>query len=641
LVDNFYKKDSIESLSPLDHVRLRPGMYAGDTTDATQLAIEILGNSIDEFNIGHGDTIEIYINPDWLNEKNVVVIRDHGQGFPLNVLREDGETVLQASFDVINTSGKYRDDGVYEGTAIGLNGIGCKLTNFLSHKLHVASFDKEGNFEGVFFKEGIFEKRETGKVIHGPGTEVAFIPSEEFFTSPTINEKKLKDFCEDITCLCQGLTIIFNEEIIKHENGIQDLLTKNISNSNIELLNNQFIFQETRDKQSIKLGMTYIDKTSSSIVPYVNCGLTTQGPHITSIKSCITRTLNKWAKEHKLLKSTDKNLDGNSLQEGIILVTNITSDNVAYNAQVKTTITKIDTSFISSSLGKNLEIWLDNHPNDAKIIIEKALLARKASEAAKRARENVRNKANKKTKKKKFIDMPTTLIDANGKDRMKCELIVVEGLSPASSLVAQRNAMISAVYSVRGMMLNLQKTAPEKIMQNKEINNLITALGLDYNLSNGKMVYDLNKLRYGKIIAASDADPAGNQIENLLFNILWELCPELIINGHVYSAEPPLFKITTKKNEYVFLADQQALNEYLKEHSNEVSSVHRAKGLAEETPEELASFILDPKTRKLKQLIVEDLKDTDKLFKDLYGKDVPPRVEYINNNIWNVEVDYE
>ena len=636
-MNNLYTEDSIESLSAREHVRLRPGMYIGDTTDATHLAIEILGNAIDEFNIGHGNQIHVNIT------KECVTIEDWGQGFPINIQREDGETVLQASFDVINTSGKYREDGIYEGTAIGLNGIGGKATNFLSHWLIVTSQNQKGETEHIKFEEGIFVSRKTMQNFLGhQGTAVSFQPSEEFFTNPTVDIKKLKDFCEDITCLCQGLTIIFNNEIIKHDNGIYDLLIKNLHNE-VEILNTPFVIQKTKNKQSLNLGLTYTSRNSFNIIAYVNCGLTTAGPHITSIKSTLTRILNKWAKEQKLLKSTEKNLEGVSLQEGLVLVCNITAENVAYDAQVKSNITKIDTSFISSTFGEALEIWLDNNIEDGKLIIEKALMARKAAEAAKKAREQVRNRATQSSKKKKhkFLEMPTTLIDANGKDRSKCELIIVEGLSPASSLVAQRDAMRSAIYSVRGMMLNVQKVAEEKIMQNKEINNLITALGLDYNPKNGQMVYDKNKLRYGKIIAASDADPAGSAIENLLFNILWQLCPELIIEGHVYSAEPPLFKITTKKNKYVFLADQQALNSYLTEHRNEVSAVHRSKGLAETQPEELATFILEEDTRIIRQLTVDDFAKTDNLFTDLYGKDVPPRVEYINNNIWGVEVDYE
>lgn len=633
--NNLYNEDSIQKLDPLSFTRLRPDTYLGSNEDSTQLAREIISNCSDEFLIGHCD--EVIIN---YNEKdNIITIADNGQGILPNVKKEGNKTILEMVYGDINSSGKYsRDkDAIYK-ISTGAFGIGATLTNFLSHWL-IAETKRDGKSETVHFKEGKFYKRDIGKCsINEHGVTVSFQPSEEFFRNKKINITKLKNELFNLSCVCAGLKFIFNGEEIYHPNGITDILNIKLEKE-INLINT-FSFQEKNEKQSLDFCMSLTSKSSTEIIPFCNYSLIEAGTPITSIKSTITRILNKWAKEQKLIKD---NLTGNSLQEGMIIVFNLASAGIRYDSQTKVRVTSTeDNSFISSTLGEQLELWLDNNPEDGKIIIEKALIAKKAAEAAKKARERVRNTASKQTnKKKKFMEMPTTLIDANGKDRSSCELIIVEGLSPASSLVAQRDAMISAVYSVRGMMLNIQKTSNEKIMSNKEINNLITALGLDYNPKTGEMVYDIQKLRYGKIIAASDADPAGNQIENLLFNILWFLCPELIINGHVYSAEPPLFKVTTKKNEYVFLADQQALNEYMKKNENQIKSVHRAKGLAEETPEELASFILDPETRQLKQLTVEDFEDTNNLFIDLYGKDVPPRVQYINDNIWNVEVDYE
>ena len=363
-MNNVYKDDSIESLSALEHVRLRPGMYAGDTSDATQLAIEILGNAIDEYNIGHGNKIIIDIKDD-----DAISVQDFGQGFPIGVKREDGETVLQASFDVINTSGKYRDDGVYEGTAIGINGVGAKLTNFLSKELQVVSVNSKGEYEIDWFKEGVFQRCEVGQDSSQPsGTTVYFKPSEEFFETPTVNKKKLKDFCEDITCLCPDLTIVFNGKEIKH-NGIADLLARKLG-ADESLLGDFLLFQEIQGKQKISAAATYCGRSTSSITSYVNCGLTTAGPHITSIKSTITRILNKWAKEQGLLGPKDKNLEGTALQEGLVFVCNITAENVAYDAQVKTNITKIDTSFISSTIGEQLELWLDNNPTDGQMIIE-------------------------------------------------------------------------------------------------------------------------------------------------------------------------------------------------------------------------------------------------------------------------------
>lgn len=499
-MSNLYKDDSIESLSALEHVRLRPGMYAGDTADATQLAIEILGNAIDEYNIGHGNLITIEL----LNE-GVVRITDSGQGFPINVVRDDGETVLQASFDVINTSGKYRDDGVYEGTAIGLNGIGAKLTNFLSHNLQVISFNNKGEYEEIIFKEGVFFSRNTGKINnHNSGTSVSFQPSEEFFDSPRVNEKKLRDFCEDITCLCPGLTIKFNGEEISHS-GIGDLLARKLGKDE-SLLGDFLLFKEIQGKQKISAAATYCGRSSSSITAYVNCGLTTVGPHITIIKSTITRILNKWAREQGLLKEKDKNLEGSALQEGLVFVCNITAENVAYDAQVKTTITKIDTSFISSSLGEQFEIWLDNNPSDGQIIIERALVARKAAEAAKKARAAVKAKANAvPAKPKKTIDLPSKLADCFSTDRKECELYVVEGDSAGGNLKQVRNNEFQAVFPLRGKMLNTQKATIDKILKNAEVVNLIKAFGLSISSDGKRVVYKKENIRYGKIIIMSDA----------------------------------------------------------------------------------------------------------------------------------------
>ena len=629
---NLYTKDSIESLSPREHVRLRPGMYAGDTSDATQLAIEILGNAIDEYNIGHGN--KIIVN---LNDNGTVNIEDYGQGFPINVLREDGETVLQASFDVINTSGKYRDDGVYEGTAIGLNGIGGKLVNFLSHWLEVVSFGKNG-WEHLWFKEGIFTNREVKYVsVEHTGTTVTFLPSEEFFDNPRVNENKLRNFCEDITCLCSNLEIVFNRQSIKHDNGIIDLLKKNLTD--IEIISNPLIIKEQRGKQKLDLALTYTGSSNSKLISYVNCGLTLNGPHITNIKSTLTRVLNKWAKDNKILKATDKNLDGTSLQEGLVIVSNITAENVAYDAQVKTTVTKIDVSFINDIFGKQLEIWLDNNPIDAKNIIEKALLARKAAEAAKKAREAVKNKV-AVTVKKKAIQLPTTLTDCWSKDREKCELVICEGKSAASGLVAARDSEFQAVYGVRGKMLSVLKTSPSNIYKNQEINNLVQALGLPVNESNCKLTYQPDKLRYGKIIAAADADFDGAAIENLLFNIIWYMCPELIIYGHVYSAVPPLFRVTTTKNEYVYLKDGNALDEY-KNKCNNIKSISRMKGLGECSSEELSDTLLSPNTRNIVQLKVKDYNQTKNLFEALYGKAVEPRVRFLQEHGEEGRADYE
>ena len=629
-MNNLYTEDSIESLSPLEHVRLRPGVYAGDTSDATQLAIEILANAIDEHNIGHGNKIIVNVN-----DNNTIQIEDNGQGFPINVIREDGETVLQAAFDVMNTSGKFHDDGVYEGISVGLNGMGAKLTNFLSHWLEVISHKETGEFEHLWFKEGVFEKREIGNGFNWSGTTVTFKPSEEFFDYPGVNIDKLRDFCDDITCLCPNLTIVFNQNAIQHENGISDFLKKKTENS-VEIINTPLIIQKKEKKQKLDLALTYTSKSNTNIITYVNCGNTTQGPHITSIKSTITRVMNKWAKEQGILKEKEKNLDGNSLQEGLVLVCNITAENVAYNAQVKTTVTKIDTSFISSTLGQQLEIWLDNNPIDGRNIIEKALLARRAAEAAKKARAAVKDKV-KQEPKKKTLNLPSKLADCYSQERSKCEIYITEGDSAGGNLKQVRDNEYQAVLPVRGKILNTQKASLEKIMKNAEIVDMINAFGLKVSNDGKRLVYNKADVRYGKIIIMSDADVDGAHIKNLFYTFIWNFAPELIQDGFVYAGVPPLFRLKNNK-EIIYIKDDEALAEFKETHNISQYQVSRLKGLGEMSPEETEEALVNPETRIIKQITIEDFGKADMLFEQLMGKDAEKRKTYIRDNSEKAEV---
>jgi len=631
LADNLYNEDSIQKLDPLSFTRLRPDTYLGSNEDSTQLAREIISNCSDEFLIGHCD--EVIIN---YNEKdNIITIVDNGQGILPNVKKEGNKTVLEMVYGDINSSGKYsRDENAVYKISTGAFGIGATLTNFLSHWL-IATTKRDGQFETVYFEEGKFFKRESGtcpKEKHG--VKVTFQPNEEFFRNEKINVVKLKNELFNLSCVCAGLKFIFNGEEIYHPNGITDILNIKIEKE-INLINT-FSFQEKNEKQSLDFCMNLTSKSSTEIIPFCNYSLIEAGTPITAIKSTITRTLNKWAKEQKLIKD---NLTGNSLQEGMIIVFNLASADIRYDSQTKVRVTSTDDNpFISSTLGEKLEIWLDNNPNDGKAIIEKALVSRKAAEAAKRARERVKNKAAVNVKKKN-IQLPTTLTDCWSKDRSSCELLVCEGKSAASGLVAARDSETQAVYGVRGKMLSVLKTAPANIYKNQEINNLVQALGLEVEPSTCKLKYDRTRLRYGKIVACADADFDGFAIENLLFNILWYMCPELILNGHVYSAVPPLFRVTTKKNEYVYLKDEKALEDYKTQNPNNIQIIGRMKGLGECDSDELAYCLLDKKTRNVLQLKVTNRDKTDEMFNDLYGKAVGPRVTFLAEHLEEAHVD--
>lgn len=499
-----YSEDSIESLSPLEFTRKRPGVYAGSVEYSTQLVVELFSNALDEHNLGHGNLIEINYKPD----SNEIQVKDNAQGFPVDVWRDDGKTVLQASFDTLNTSGKYSEDGVYGASALGLNGIGGKICTYLSHYLVVETQDGSGRGERVFFEEGVFQKREIFDADEKTGTLISFQPSEEFFTHPEPDIKALCKLFDDTCGLCPNLNIRFymdgkDFQNYRHPEGLVSLVG-NIVGKDIPIVSSPLHFQTEQDKYSLDCGLSYTSKSGNDIVAYVNYGLTDQGPHITALKSAITRVMNKWAREKGLLKEKEANIDGASLQEGLVLVFNLVAPNISYDAQTKSRIVSNDfVSFLTDSFSTQLELWLDTNPQDGQNIIEKALIARKAAEAAKKAREAVKQKAN--AKQDKVFKMPTKLTDCWTKDRSKAELLIAEGLSAASGLVAARDSEFQAVYGVRGKMLSILKTTPDKIMKNQEINNLVVALGLDYSPATGKMVYDKSKLRYDKIIACADA----------------------------------------------------------------------------------------------------------------------------------------
>lgn len=508
-----YNKDSIESLSPLEFTRLRPQVYAGDCTYSTQLLVEIVSNAVDEFRLGHGNRIEVKITGD------VVSVQDYGQGFLVNEKREDGKTILEAAFSVLNTSGKYREDGTYEGTSLGSFGIGSKITTFLSHYL-VASTWRDGKGEEVWFKEGVFEKRILGDKKKYPntsvksGTLVEWKPSEEFFTHTEIEINKIKSLFKTISCLCPGLTIELNDngkkEIFYSERGLNDLADEAVKDN--EIINNRFNMQFAQDKYKIDMVLTYTSNYSSTIVPYVNTGLTESGPHITQIKTLFTREFNKFFRDKGWLKDKDENLSGDDIQEGMYIVFNMTAPNVGYDAQVKSRVTKIETSIFTQAIAENLRIWLETNEKDIKAIAEKAINAKKAREAAKKARETARGVNKKKDKALKF---DSKLADCYSKDRSKCEIYITEGDSASGNLKMARNNEFQAVIPIRGKILNTQKATLEKIRKNAEIMTMIDAFGLKVDPKTMKLTYDEDDLRYDKIIIMSDADVSNTAYERL------------------------------------------------------------------------------------------------------------------------------
>ena len=620
-----YTENSIESLSPLEFTRLRPGVYAGDCTYATQLLVEIVSNAVDEFRLGHGKQIDVTV------DKDIVTVVDHGQGFIPNSVREDGKTILEAAFSVLNTSGKYREDGTYEGTSLGSFGIGSKITTYLSHWLIVSTI-RDGKFETVRFKEGEFESRDAGAAVSSSGTTVQWRASEEFFTHPEVEIEKVKNLFKTISCLCPGLTINLDDNgkkiVFYSEEGLNDLVDAAVKDK--EIINNRLNIRFEEGKEKMDFVLTYTSNYSQTIVPYVNTGLTEKGPHITQIKTVLTREFNKFFRDRKWLKDKDENLTGDDIAEGMYIVFNLTAPNVAYDAQVKSNITKIEMKNFVSTLAENLNYWLVNNEKEVKTIADKAINARKAREAAKKAREAVRE--DKKKKQNKVLKVDSKLSDCYSKDRNKCEVYIVEGDSAAGNLKLARNNEYQAVMPIRGKVLNVQKASLEKIQKNAEIMSMIEAFGLSVNPKTMKLTYDAGDLRYDRIIIAADADADGSHIRNLLFTFLWNFCPELILDGHVYTLVAPLYKIVMGKDRYIYLKNDDELAEFVAANKGKKYQVSRFKGLGEMSADETEEALVNPESRTIRQVTVDDIKAADILFDSLMGTAAAPRKKFIQEH---------
>ena len=628
-----YDEKSIESLSPLEFTRLRPGVYVGSTEYSTQLLIEIVSNAVDEFKAGHGNKIIVTIKND-----NTIIVEDNGQGFIPNAKRDDGKTVLEASFSVLNTSGKYSDDGVYEGTALGLNGIGSKLTTYLSHWLEVITH-RDGKYEHIWFKEGVFDKRDTGAWDNKnspSGTLVQWQPNEEFFTHPEVDMSVITNLFKVIACLCPGLTIELNREgqpqiIFASKNGLMDLVDEAVKGK--EILKNRLNFNFSDGKNKLDLVLTYTNAYSATIVPYVNTGLTDSGPHITQIKTILTREMNKFFREKGWLKDKDENLTGEDCQEGMYIAFNVTAPGVAYDAQTKSRVVKLDMKPFTAAIAEELQYWFAANEKDIKGIADKALNARKAREAARKARDAARGvKAKKETGLKAKMQISNKFIDCTNKNPKNRNLLLVEGLSAGASAVEARNPKTDCIYMLRGKIVSPLKTAVDKILANQEMSDIVRVIGAGFDSS-----FDVNKMNFDKIVITSDADSDGADIELLLITFFYTYMRPLVEAGKLYRAVTPLYIIRQKGKEYYYYSEDE-LTEWKNSHSGSYDLL-RAKGLGELNPEDLQKVCF--MNERYKRISISDAEKTTELLNILMGSAVEPRKQYIYDNANELGFNFE
>ena len=575
-----YGIKDVKTLEGIEAIRLRSGMYIGSVgpEGVRHITLEIISNAIDEYLAGACSICKITVSND-----DIVTVEDNGRGIPFGKA-EDGSEVLVNIFTKLHTGAKFDAAGKTGYNASGgMNGIGAKATNALSSMFQVTSV-RDGRQAQAAFKRGILQNyKETNyKNKSDHFTIIKFKPDEKIFKEGIeLDYNLLRKQLQELAYLSPGLVFEFQykdkeTETITSQKGILDYIEA--LNKNKEALTSIFYTETIEDRIGVKIAMLYNNTYTDTYKLYTNSIPNSGGTHLTGFRTALTQSVNDYARSNNLLKEKDSNITGDELKEGLVLVLSFIMPDPVFSGQTKDVLSSTEARTIVQRLvTKDLRTWLDSHPKDAKAIIDKALLARKARENAKKAKDAARNIEGKK-KGKTFLNLPTKLVDCWSKNRAECELFISEGDSAASGLVGARNAEFQAIFPIRGKIISARKCTSEKLLTNQEVVNIIKALGLDFDAKKTKMIYDERKLRYGKIMMAADADPDGEAIKNLLLTLFWELCPELVINGHIYATVPPLFRVTTKKNEYIYLRDNNELEEYKKKHANEKYLINRNKG---------------------------------------------------------------
>ncbi len=628
-MENNYGADQIQILEGLEAVRKRPGMYIGSTSSKGlhHLVYEIVDNSVDEALAGYCTEIDVQINAD-----NSITVTDNGRGIPVGINAKSGLPAVQVVFTILHAGGKFGGGG-YKVSG-GLHGVGASVVNALSEWLEV-KVCRDGNIYEQRYERGkvMYPLKIVGSCDHEKtGTKVTFLPDKEIFEDTVYDFDVLKNRLREMAFLTKGIKIILRddredkkEKIFHYEGGIKEFV-QYLNRSKTPLYENIIYCEGTVNNISVEVAFQHNDDYNESIYSFVNNINTPEGGmHLTGFRNAITKTFNDYARSNKLLKDSEQNLTGEDIREGLTAIVSVKIENPQFEGQTKQKLGNSEArGAVDNVVTEQLTYFLEQNPTVAKLICEKSLLAQRAREAARKARDLTRRKTALES-----MSLPGKLADCSDKDPKNCEIFIVEGDSAGGSAKSARSRATQAILPLRGKILNVEKARLDRILGNAEIKAMITAFGTGIHED-----FDISKLRYHKIIIMTDADVDGAHIATLMLTFLYRFMPELIKQGYVYLAQPPLYKLEKNKKVWYAYSDEQ-LNDILTEVGRDQNNkIQRYKGLGEMDADQLWETTMDPEKRILKKVFYDEdyASEIDVTFSTLMGDNVEPRREFIEAN---------
>lgn len=624
-----YDASQIQILEGLEAVRKRPGMYIGSISSRGlhHLVYEIVDNSVDEALAGFCSTIEVTIHED-----NSISVLDDGRGIPVDMQEKAGKPALEVVFTILHAGGKFGGGG-YKVSG-GLHGVGASVVNALSNSLEVKVY-KDGKIYRMYFEKGnVIESLkvigECDKDKHG--TEVRFLPDNTIFEETIYDYNILKTRLRETAFLTKNLKIKLKdkreenkEDTFHYEGGIKEFV-EYINKDKKEIYDKVIYTEGERLGVYVEIAMQHNDSYTESIYTFVNNINTPEGgTHLTGFKNALTKTFNEYARKNKILKENEENLAGEDIREGLTAIVSVKVSEPQFEGQTKQKLGNSEAQLaVNSILSEQLTYFLEQNPQIAKNICEKAIMAARARAAARKARDLTRRKS-----ALDGLNLPGKLSDCSSKNPLECEIFIVEGDSAGGSAKSARNRETQAILPLRGKILNVEKARLDKIYSNNEIRSMITAFGTGINDE-----FDLSKLKYNKIIIMTDADVDGAHISTLMLTFIYRFMPQLIEEGHVYLAQPPLYKLEKNKKIWYAYSDEE-LNSILMEVGRDSSNkIQRYKGLGEMDAEQLWETTMDPERRILLKVMIdkEQTSETDLVFSTLMGDEVEPRRKFIEEN---------